>query len=121
MPRSYPPEVRRQVIELARSGTKVSALVEVFGVSEASIYNCALRLSQVTSDASTPTAHIRRRAAPWRDWTSSRSSAGRWLRRLGLATVVADTSQSPSNQRVALARVATVGRGRSRSRSACGR
>lgn len=39
MPRRYPPEVRRQVIELARSGTKVAALVEVFGVSEASIYS----------------------------------------------------------------------------------
>jgi transposase len=39
MPRRYPSEVRRQVIELARSGTKVAALVEVFGVSEASIYN----------------------------------------------------------------------------------
>ena len=37
--RRYPPEVRRQVIELARSGTKVAALVEVFGVSEASIYS----------------------------------------------------------------------------------
>jgi transposase len=39
MPRRDPPEVRRQVIELARSGTKVAALAEVFGVSEASIYN----------------------------------------------------------------------------------
>ena len=39
MPRRYPSEVRRQVIELARSGTKVAALAEVFGVSEASIYN----------------------------------------------------------------------------------
>jgi transposase-like protein len=39
MPRRYPPEVRRQVVELARAGTKVSQLVEVFGVSEASIYN----------------------------------------------------------------------------------
>jgi len=38
MPRRYPPEVRRQVIELARSGTKVSQLSEVFGVSEAAIY-----------------------------------------------------------------------------------
>lgn len=34
-----PAEVRRQVIELVRAGTKVAALVEVFGVSEASIYN----------------------------------------------------------------------------------
>jgi transposase len=39
MPRRYPLEVRRQVIELARSGTKVVQLAEVFGVSEASIYN----------------------------------------------------------------------------------
>jgi transposase-like protein len=39
MPRSYPPEVRRQVIELARCETKVAPLVEVFGVSEASIYD----------------------------------------------------------------------------------
>jgi transposase-like protein len=38
MPRRYPPEVRRQVVELARSGTKVAQLAEVFGVSEASIY-----------------------------------------------------------------------------------
>ena len=39
MPRRHPPEVRRQVVELARSGTKVAQLAEVFGVSEASIYN----------------------------------------------------------------------------------
>jgi transposase-like protein len=39
MPRRYPPEVRRQVVELARAGSKVAALVEVFGVSEAAIYN----------------------------------------------------------------------------------
>jgi transposase-like protein len=38
MPRRYPPEIRRQVIELARSGTKVSQLSEVFGMSEAAIY-----------------------------------------------------------------------------------
>jgi transposase len=39
MPRRYPSEVRRQVIELARSGTKVAQLARVFGMSEASIYN----------------------------------------------------------------------------------
>lgn len=38
MPRRYPPEVRRQVIELARSGTRVAQLVEVFGISEGAIY-----------------------------------------------------------------------------------
>ncbi|MBV8733307.1 MAG: helix-turn-helix domain-containing protein [Solirubrobacterales bacterium] len=31
--------MRRQVVELARSGTRVAQLAEVFGVSEASIYN----------------------------------------------------------------------------------
>lgn len=35
MPRRYPAEVRRQVIELARSGTKVAQLAETFGMSDA--------------------------------------------------------------------------------------
>ena len=39
MPRSYPPEMRRQVIELARSGTRVKQLVATFAVSEATVYN----------------------------------------------------------------------------------
>lgn len=39
MPKKYPSEVRRQVIELARSGTRVAQLVETFGISEAAIYN----------------------------------------------------------------------------------
>ena len=39
MPRRYPPEVRRQVIELARSGMKVAQLVEAFEVSHATVYN----------------------------------------------------------------------------------
>jgi transposase-like protein len=39
MPRRYPPEVRRQVIDLARSGTCVPQLVATFGMSEATIYN----------------------------------------------------------------------------------
>ncbi|HEU4905971.1 MAG TPA: transposase [Solirubrobacterales bacterium] len=39
MPRRYPPEVRRQVIELARSGTKVAQLAETFGMSDATIYS----------------------------------------------------------------------------------
>ena len=38
MPPKIPTEVRRQVIDLARSGTKVSQLVETFGISQASIY-----------------------------------------------------------------------------------
>lgn len=39
MPRRCPTEVRRQVIELARSGTKVARLAETFGMSDAAIYN----------------------------------------------------------------------------------
>lgn len=38
MPSRYPADVRRQVVELARAGTKVSQLAETFGVSEASVY-----------------------------------------------------------------------------------
>jgi transposase-like protein len=38
MPRKYPAEVRRQVIELARSGTKIAQLAEIFGISDATIY-----------------------------------------------------------------------------------
>ena len=39
MPRQYSPEVRRQVIELARAGTKVKQLARTFQVSEATIYS----------------------------------------------------------------------------------
>lgn len=39
MPRKYPPEVRRQVIELARSGTRVKQLAATFNVSQGTIYN----------------------------------------------------------------------------------
>jgi transposase-like protein len=38
MSRRYPPEVRRQVIELARAGTRVKQLAITFGMSEAAIY-----------------------------------------------------------------------------------
>ncbi len=39
MPRRYPPEVRRQVIDLARSGTRVAQLAATFGMCEVTIYN----------------------------------------------------------------------------------
>lgn len=38
MPSRYPVAVRRQVVELARSGTRVAQLAETFGMSEAVIY-----------------------------------------------------------------------------------
>jgi len=38
MPRRYPAETRRQVVELARAGTKVAQLVTTFGMTEATIY-----------------------------------------------------------------------------------
>jgi transposase len=34
----YPVEVRRQVVELARSGMRVAQLAETFGMTQASIY-----------------------------------------------------------------------------------
>jgi len=46
MPRRYPTEVRRQVIELARSGTKVAQLAETFGMSDATIY-CWLKQEKI--------------------------------------------------------------------------
>jgi transposase-like protein len=39
MPRSYPPEMRRQIVELARAGTKVKQLAATFQMSDATIYN----------------------------------------------------------------------------------
>jgi transposase-like protein len=39
MPRRYPPEVRRQVLELARAGTRVKQLAMTFAISEATIYS----------------------------------------------------------------------------------
>lgn len=39
MPSRYPAEVRRQVVDLARSGTRVAQLSEMFGMTEATIYN----------------------------------------------------------------------------------
>jgi transposase-like protein len=39
MPRRYPAEFRSQVIELARSGTKVKQLATTFQMSEVTIYN----------------------------------------------------------------------------------
>lgn len=39
MPRNYPPEVRRQVIELARAGATVKQLAKTFAMSDATIYN----------------------------------------------------------------------------------
>ena len=39
MPRRYPPETRLQVIELARSGTRVGQLAATFRMSEATVYN----------------------------------------------------------------------------------
>ena len=39
MPRRYSFDVRRQVIELARSGTRVAQLSVTFGMTETTIYN----------------------------------------------------------------------------------
>ena len=46
MSRRYPSETRRQVVELARSGTNVGQLVATFGMTQAMIYNW-LRQEQI--------------------------------------------------------------------------
>ncbi|MDA0167676.1 transposase [Solirubrobacter taibaiensis] len=38
MPHRYPPELRAQMVQLARAGTRVAQLAKTFGISEASIY-----------------------------------------------------------------------------------
>ncbi|MBA3865962.1 MAG: alpha/beta fold hydrolase [Solirubrobacterales bacterium] len=81
MPRKYPAALRRQLIELARSGTKVAQLAATFEMSDATIYNWlkrrgtgAVRCSRssripgmeprafagepVVSGSSTPTARV---------------------------------------------------------------
>ncbi|HWH93363.1 MAG TPA: transposase [Baekduia sp.] len=39
MPRRYPVEIRRQVVELVRAGTRVAQLSQTFGMTETTIYN----------------------------------------------------------------------------------
>jgi transposase len=39
MPRRYPVDVRRQVVELAKSGMRVERLAETFGMTLATIYS----------------------------------------------------------------------------------
>ena len=39
MPSKYPPEVRRQVLQLAGAGSKPKDLAEAFGMTLATIYN----------------------------------------------------------------------------------
>ena len=39
MPRRYSVDVRRQVVELARAGTRVAQLAVTFGMTETTIYN----------------------------------------------------------------------------------
>jgi transposase-like protein len=43
MPARYPSAVRRQVVELARAGTRVAQLAETFGMTETTIYNWCRR------------------------------------------------------------------------------
>ena len=96
MPRKYPPEVRRQVIELARSGTRVAQLVATFDISEATIYT-RIRIAARSARTSTtrsctgsrsPSAPAPCGAAAPRDAIAPHSAGGavrdpfiRWPRR----------------------------------------
>lgn len=68
MPRRYSPEVRRQVVELVRAGTKVSQLAATFGMTDATIYNWLKQekvdrgeLAGTTTDQALELAAARRR------------------------------------------------------------
>ncbi len=78
MPRRYPAEVRRQVIELARSGTKVAQLAVTFGMSDATIYNWLkqerIDRGEVAGLSTDQAARARRREAPDQ---AARDRAGR--------------------------------------------
>ncbi len=39
MPSKYPPEVRRQVLQLAGAGSRPKDLAEAFGMTQATVYN----------------------------------------------------------------------------------
>jgi transposase-like protein len=72
MPRRYPAETRRHVIELARAGTKVAQLATTFGMTEATIYNW-LRQERIdrgeipgtSTDVALELAAARKRSASW--------------------------------------------------------
>lgn len=68
MPRKYSSEVRRQVVELARSGTPVAHLKATFGIGSSTIYNWLTQekidrgeIEGVTSDQTLELAAARKR------------------------------------------------------------
>jgi transposase-like protein len=75
MPRGYPPEVRRQVIELARAGTKVRQLAATFRMSDATIYSWLKqdRIDRGEAEGATTSQQLELAAA-------RRPRPGRWAR-----------------------------------------
>jgi hypothetical protein len=73
MPRRYPVETRRQVIELARAGTKVTQLATTFAIAEATIYNW---LRQDRIDRGEAPGHEHRHGAGARCSTTTDPAAG---------------------------------------------
>jgi Transposase len=83
MPRRYPPEVRRQVIDLARSGTRVAQLATTFGMSKATIYNWLKqdKIDRGEIDGTSTDQALERRIAEGRVvWTYPRRHIGYGLR-----------------------------------------
>ena len=74
MPRRYPVEVRRQVVEFARSGTNVAQSVATFGMSEATIYTW-LRQQQIDRGEISGTRPISRSISRLRGEHPTRSRA----------------------------------------------
>jgi transposase-like protein len=62
MPRSYPPEFRRKVLDLLRAGRKVAEVATVLGVSEQTIYTwrkqAAIDAGQIPGISTTDNAEL---------------------------------------------------------------
>lgn len=72
MPRSYPPEFRRKVLDLVASGRKVAEVAQLLGVSDRTIYVWRANTS------STPDSCPERTAATCPNWLRPASVSPSW-------------------------------------------
>jgi transposase len=96
MPKSrppYPPEFRRRIVELARSGRSLSSLSEEFGCTDVTIRNW-LRQADVdigksdglTTDEKAELARLRREVRTLREERDILSKAAAWFAQEGVGT-----------------------------------
>jgi transposase-like protein len=80
MPRSYPPEFRRKVLDLVEAGRPINQVAELLGVSDQTIYNWRRRhliapaRRRASPAARTPSSSLHGGASP--NWRRSLPSTG---------------------------------------------